>query len=68
MLTNTRDKRASPMPNKGLVEVSVKQSFMPRVTHGTILHQHNLELLMGRFYTNTTLMYSRDRFTPVELV
>ena len=37
----------------GPVEVSVKLSFMPRVTHGKILHQENLELLMGRFYTST---------------
>ena len=47
---------------------SVKKRFIPRVTHGTTLHQHNLELLMGQFYTKTTLMYSRDHFTPVELV
>ena len=47
---------------------SVKKRFIPRVTHGMILHQQNLELLMGQFYTSTTLMYSRDCFTPVQLV
>ena len=52
----------------GLVEVSVKKSFTPRVTHGKILHQHNLELLKGRFYTSTTLMYSRRDFALVLLV
>ena len=29
----------------GLVEVSVKKDFVPRVTHGTILHQYNLDVL-----------------------
>ena len=52
----------------GLVEVSVKKDFVPRVTHGTILHQQNLELLMGQFYTSKTLMYSRECFKPVQLV
>ena len=46
----------------GPTYLSVKKRFIPS---GTILHQKNLELLMGRFYTSTTLMYSRDCFTPV---
>ena len=28
-----------------LVEVSVKTDFVHRVTHGTILHQYNLDVL-----------------------
>ena len=36
--------------------VLVKKDFTPRVTNGTILHQHNLEYIMGQFLTNTTLI------------
>jgi len=43
----------------GHVEVSLKWGFEPRVTLGGILSEQNLELLMGQFYTSTTLMYSR---------
>ena len=53
---------------EGLVDVGVKMIFKPGVTHGTILHQHILELLMGRLYTSTALMYTRDYFTPVYVV
>ena len=49
----------------GLVEVGVKRIFKPGVTHGTTLHQHSLELLMGQLYTSTAMMYSRDNFTPL---
>jgi len=47
------------------VEVSLKWGFEPRVTLGGILSEQNLELLMGQFYTSTTLMYSRGNFKPV---
>ena len=50
---------------KGHVEVSLKWGFKPRVTLGGILSEQNLELLMGQFYTSTTLMYSRGNFKPV---
>ena len=33
----------------GSTDFSVKKDFTPRVTHGTILHQHNLEYIMGQF-------------------
>jgi len=49
----------------GHVEVSLKWGFEPRVTIGGILSEQNLELLMGQFYTSTTLMYSRGNFKPV---
>ena len=44
---------------QGHVEVSLKWGFEPRVTLGGFLSEQNLELLMGQFYTSTTLMYSR---------
>jgi len=50
---------------RGHVEVSLKWGFEPRVTLGGILSEQNLELLMGQFYTSTTLMYSRGNFKPV---
>ena len=37
----------------GLVEVSVRQRFMARITHGMILHQHSFDV--------------RDDFTPLSL-
>jgi len=50
---------------KGHVEVSLKWGFEPRVTLGGILSEQNLKLLMGKFYTSTTLMYSRGNVKPV---
>ena len=49
----------------GRTDISVKTEFKPRVTLGGILSEQNLELLMGQFYTSTTLMYSRGNFKPV---
>ena len=53
---------------QGHVEVSLKWGFEPRVTLGGFLSEQNLELLMGQFYTSTTLMYSRGNFKPVQKV
>jgi len=50
---------------QGHVEVSLKWGFEPTVTLGGILSEQNLELLMGQFYTSTTLIYSRGNFKPV---
>ena len=34
---------------RGPTDFSVKKDFTPRVTHGMILHQRNLEYIMGLF-------------------
>ena len=52
----------------GLVEVSVKKDFMPRVTHGTILHQQNLEYIMVQFKPIQPWFYSMAKFILLFLV
>ena len=45
------------------LELCVKIEIQPRVTHGTILRDHCLELLMGEFYAICTMPYSWHRIT-----
>ena len=40
---SVNNKGAQQYDHCGLTEVSVKKDFTPRVTHGTIFHQRNLE-------------------------
>ena len=45
------------------IEHCVKLDKKPRVTHGTVLRENYLELLMGSFYVSTTTTYSWCGFT-----